>query len=72
MLEKAQRYRDQVAHMRTLADKEEHELARKALLEMAESYERLCQKWVDLPAKATKDQSWKFRWPFATIATVAP
>ena len=45
-LSKAQHYRDQAAHMRELAAKDTNEETRKALLSLAENYDRLCLRFL--------------------------
>ena len=46
-LNKARHYRDQAAHMRELAAKDDAEDTRNALIQLAENYERLCHKYVE-------------------------
>jgi hypothetical protein len=46
VLVKAQRYRDQAISLRELARKEDNLTMQKALVQLAESYERLCEKLV--------------------------
>jgi pyruvate-formate lyase len=45
---KAQHYHDQAAQIRKLAAANDKEEARKALIEIAESYERLARQFMDL------------------------
>ena len=56
-LEKAQHCRDQAAHMRALADKEDNPQNRKTLIEVAETYDMLWQKFMDLAAGGAKKRS---------------
>ena len=44
---KAQHYHDQARHIRELAAKEENENARRQLLQLAASYERLSEKFLE-------------------------
>ena len=50
-LTKAQHYRDQARQMRDLAAKEDDQKANKALIELAEMYDRLCRSCVDRSAR---------------------
>ena len=43
---KAQHYHDQARHIRNLAGKEDNENARRQLLQLAASYERLSEKFL--------------------------
>lgn len=49
-LTKAQHYRHQALHMRELAEKDDNPQTREALIQLAENYERLYRKFVDIAA----------------------
>jgi hypothetical protein len=47
-LARAQHYREQAAHMRELAAQDQNDETRKALISLAENYDRLCLKYLGL------------------------
>lgn len=54
-LAKAQYYRDQAAHLRRLAALDDNPPTHKALIELAESYERLYVKFLEFGAPTPKE-----------------
>jgi hypothetical protein len=53
---RAQHYRDQAAHMRELAAEDQNEETRKALISLAENYDRLCLKYLIPTGQASDAQ----------------
>ena len=51
---KAQHYHDQAQKMRDLGQAEEDQASRRALLDIAEGYERLCSKFLQMGQEAVK------------------
>lgn len=54
---KAQHYHDQAANLRKLAAMDDNEPTRKALLDLAESYEKLAKKFLNEGGSAGADKS---------------
>lgn len=54
---KAQHYRDRAAHLRSLAAKDENPNTHKALLQMAESCDRLYQKYLEVATQLVGEEA---------------